>query len=130
MKLAIALFGTRISPRFDCAPELLRVTIENGEILSREKLLWRSLLPYARIAELAEMKVDMIICGAIDGISYNMLVQKGIRVYSWITGEAEKAVELFLKRELQPGMILMAGQKGRQWRCRKGARWRWNNFHP
>lgn len=130
MKLAIPLFGKRISPRFDCATELLLITIENKEALKREKLLWRGLHAYERITELIKMGVDMLICGAIDGFSHTLLAQKGIKVYSWVTGEAENAIELFLKGHLQPGMILMPDGKSGRWRFRRGAGWRWNNFHP
>ncbi len=130
MKLAIPLFGTRISPRFDCAQELLIFTIEDGKILKKEKLLWRGVSPYDRIAELGKMGVNMVICGSVDGFFHNLLHQRGIRVYSWVTGDVEKAVELFLIGELQPGMILMPGGRRGRWRCGRRAGWRWKNFHP
>jgi predicted Fe-Mo cluster-binding NifX family protein len=130
MKLAIPLFGTRISPRFDCAQELLMFTIEDGKIIKKDKLLWRGVNLYERIAELGKLGVNMVICGALDGFSHTLLRQRGIRVYSWVTGNAEKIVEIFLRGELHPGMILMPGGRRGHWRCGRRAGWRWENFHP
>jgi predicted Fe-Mo cluster-binding NifX family protein len=130
MKLAIPLFGTRISPRFDCAQELLIFTIEDGKILKKEKLLWRGVSLYERIAELGGLGVNIVICGAVDGFSHTLMHQRRIGVYSWVTGNAEKIVEIFLRGELQPGMILMPGGRRGRWRCGRRAGWRWKNFHP
>ncbi len=35
MKVAIPIFGPRVSPRFDCAPSLLLFTVEDGKVVER-----------------------------------------------------------------------------------------------
>jgi len=125
MKLAIPLFGTRISPRFDCAPALMLVTLENGEVVKKERLLLGGLNPLERIAKLSEIGANVVICGAIDGFSHSLLIQRGIRIYSWVTGDAEKALKLFINGDLQPGIIIMPGGKRGCWRFRRGAKWKW-----
>ncbi len=38
MKIAIPIFGNRISPRFDFSPEMWIIEVEKGKVVGQEKL--------------------------------------------------------------------------------------------
>ena len=117
MKIAIPVFNTKISPRFDITQGFILLQIEKSNITKREKLPTNNWPSSAKIKRLVDMDVDTLICGGIDLESMQQLNFNGIKIYSWITGEIEDAVTRFLNQGLESGIIL--GPQGR----RKG-RWR------
>lgn len=121
MKIAIPLFDTRVSPRFDCAQKFLVLWIENGQVLRRQVLLLKERVLIERIKKLAELKINALICSGIDGFSERQLFLHGIKVFSWITGEIEDVLRCFLEGNLESGMMMGAGGRccGR-WRFRQG----------
>ncbi len=104
MKIAIPLFGNRISPRFDYSPELWVITVEQGEVIFQEKLPITNLNLPQRLSQLTSMGVDHLICGGIDGYCLNHLGRNGIGVLYNIVGEAEVAFQLFIEGKLSPGI--------------------------
>ena len=118
MKVAIPVFHTKISPRFDSTQGFLLLRIEKSDVIKREKLPTKNWPSSAKIKQLVELEIDTLICGGIDLESVQQLNFNGIKIYSWITGEIEDAVTRFLSRGLESGIIL--GPRGQ----RKG-RWRW-----
>jgi predicted Fe-Mo cluster-binding NifX family protein len=96
MILAIPIFGCEISPRFDCAREMLLFRVEGGEILDQRTLpiIEANTLKWARI--LSALKVQQIICSGIDDFSVRMLNGMGIQVFPWISGDAHEALKGFL----------------------------------
>lgn len=129
MKIAVPIFGKVISPRFDGAQVMVLLTVENGEVVAKEKWRTQNLPPLSLIRKLSGAEVDVLICGNIDSVSEEAVEAMGIKLIPWVTGEAEDAVACFLKGELAPGSIVGAqGVCGRwgvgmgRWGCRKG-RW-------
>ena len=117
MKIAIPVFQTKISPRFDSTQGFILLHIENSSVLEREELTTKGWPVSAKLKQLVDLGVDMLICGGIDVKSMQHLNSNGIQVYSWITGQVDDAIACFLRRGLESGTIL--GNDGR----RKG-RWR------
>jgi predicted Fe-Mo cluster-binding NifX family protein len=117
MKVAIPVFGHRVSPRFDFAPGLILFTLEKGKIVEREELSLTPWSPWQRVEKLKELQVQTLICGGIDGDSENMLLQQRIQVIPWIAGEAQEALDAFLKGNLQPGATMYPGcsRRGHRW---------------
>ena len=109
MKVAIPVFGPRVSPRFDFAPGILVFTLEDGKVLEREEISLRPWNPWQRVEKLKELQVQTLICGGIDGISERILLQHRIQVIPWIAGEAEAALEAFLEGKLEPGVAVHLG---------------------
>jgi predicted Fe-Mo cluster-binding NifX family protein len=66
VKMAIPLFGSRVSPRFDCASAFLIVIVEQGEETQRQVLAAAGWTPEQRVAELKALAVNAVICGGID----------------------------------------------------------------
>jgi len=123
VKIAIPLFGTRISPRFDCSQTFLVIEVEHGQSVQKQKVLVCESSPIKRIRNLAVLQIDILICGGIDAFSERQLYLHGIRVFSWITGEAEDVLCCFLEGKLESGMMM--GADGRccgRWRFRGESR--------
>ena len=102
MKVAISLFGPLVSPRFGYSPEMVLVTIEGGEVVSRERLYTGGLNIPHLLNHLVASNVDALICGGIDGFCYRQLVSRGITVVPDVRGDAETALRFFLRGRLRP----------------------------
>ena len=111
MKIAIATFATRVSPRFDCAQSVLVITIDEGEPPQRQQLAVGQWAPHERIDRLLELDVDTVICGGIDRWSVASLQSAGVTIYGWVTGEVEDALAAFLRGDL--GAEAAKGGNGR-----------------
>jgi len=122
MKVAIPIFGPRVSPRFDCAPGLLLFNLEDGKVVGSEKFSLQSWDRLQRLQKLKEIGVQTLICGGIDGHSAQVLSDYRIRVIAWVAGEADEALRLFLEGKLRPGVELCPPCRRGQ---KRGRRFRW-----
>jgi predicted Fe-Mo cluster-binding NifX family protein len=52
--------------------------------------------------KLADRKVDKLICGGIDGFCTRILNGMGIQVIPWVNGDAQQALESFVKGSFYP----------------------------
>jgi len=103
MKIAIALFKNKVSPRFDLSPKLWIIREENGKVVHQEKISLEGLTIQQRIEKLYLNGVTKVICGGIHDFSLNQLRYMGIEVFHNVMGEAELAFLYFLKKQLQSG---------------------------
>jgi predicted Fe-Mo cluster-binding NifX family protein len=115
MKIAIPLFGTRVSPHFDHALTALLVQVENGTVIKRHEVSLGAFDSMQRIALFKNEAIDTIICGGVSTFLQNLLKEQNIRVIPWITGEAQEALELFMRGALEPGTMVCQGRR-RRWR--------------
>ncbi|MCK4547184.1 MAG: hypothetical protein KAW17_07060 [Candidatus Eisenbacteria sp.] len=124
MVIAIPIFGSRVSPRFDHAQELLLIKEAEGRVVESKRVIFGDSGPLERVARLAALHTNVVICGGISGFLARQLAFRGVRVYSWVTGEAEDALGCFLTGQLETG--LMAGPRGPcgRWRLGRGGRGR------
>lgn len=112
MKIAIPLFGSRISPRFDVSPEIQIIRVEGGKVVLKENVPVAHLTLTQRLDQLTSIGVNKLICGGIDGFCLNQLGTKGIEVIHNVAGEAGEALNLFFKGALRPGFCCN-GKRGR-----------------
>lgn len=117
MKVAIPLFGSWVSPRFGFAPEMLIVTIEGRGVSSQHKVLTNHLTPMQRINQLSDLGIEVVICGGIDCFCCRQLNNLGISIVSDVAGEADEALDLFLKGILRTGY---RAQRRKSRGCGKG----------
>jgi len=106
MKIAIPVFHTKISPRFDSTQEFILLEIDQSGVVEREHLSTRGWPLAAKVKQLVKSGVDILICGGIDRESLQHLSFNGLKVYSWVTGEVEDAITCFLDHGLESGIIL------------------------
>lgn len=97
---AIALFGTRISPRFDCAREFMLITTSDSTVTDKHTESINEMIPSRKVRRLADLKVDTLICGGIDEPSRHCLRTLGIEVLANKRG----SVDDVLRRCLSPSL--------------------------
>lgn len=121
MKIAIPVFHTKISPRFDQTQGFVLLETQNASVVSREHLTTKGWSVIEKMKQLVNLKVDTLICGGIDRASLQYLSLNGVNIYSWVTGEVGDAVTCFLENRMKPGIIL--GEQGQtlgRWQFCKG----------
>lgn len=101
MRLAIPLFGPRVSPRFDHAPRLLLLSVEGRRVVAREEISLFHLTPWQRVEKLKELGAQVVICGGIDQTCRQWLAASRIQVIPQVGGEAGQAVNDFLAGRLR-----------------------------
>jgi predicted Fe-Mo cluster-binding NifX family protein len=111
MKIAIPLFGTRVSPRFDFSPEIRIITVEDGKVVHQENFPVAHLNLTQRLDQLVSNGVNKVICNGIDDFCLNQLGSRGIDVVHNVVGEAEIASNLFMKGRLRPGFCCERREK-------------------
>jgi len=105
-KLAIPLFGTRISPHFTYADMALLVNIENNAVVQSREIALGIADELQRIQYFKSLEIDTLICGGISNIAERILAEQAVNVISWVSGEARDALEQFLLKRLVPGACL------------------------
>jgi len=118
MKIAIPVFGSRISPRLDRAKKILLIKIEEKDrkVLSFKEKEFQTFGNGENRDFYISNEIDMVICGGLSIEMQAFLVKHKIRVISWVTGEAQKALGLFIEGKLASGTMLCSGMKLRKWR--------------
>ena len=128
MKIALPIWNGRISPVFDTARELLVVEAQDGKEIARSRqALDGSVLPQ-RAARLAELRVDVLLCGAISRPMAGMLAASGIKVVPFVAGDVEEVVAAYLAGRFPEQRFAMPGCCGRGFRFR-GSRWHGQGIH-
>lgn len=112
-KVLLTLDGNNIAPRFDLAPEVMIVTLdqEGGIEETKTVVLPRpssEMLCHVAISE----NVHLAVCGGIEEEYLRYLDWKKIEVIHSVIGPAEIAVERVRKGNLRSGNILFEKQKG------------------
>jgi predicted Fe-Mo cluster-binding NifX family protein len=117
VKIAIPLFNSRVSPRFDFAGRLLCVTIADGKIIERQEFSLINFDTIKRISLLCELKVDVMLCGGISSFAQRFIQSRGIEVIPLVQGEVEKVLDLFINGNLSAAIIpVIPGKKFRHHR--------------
>ena len=115
MRIAIPVFGNRISPRFDFALEFGLFETVGKIIMDRKDISCEGWGDGERVSRLKNLGVDALICGGLPKHLRDALADSGIRVIPWIAGNAGEALALFLEERLDPGMVICSGRgKGRR----------------
>jgi predicted Fe-Mo cluster-binding NifX family protein len=93
MKIAITVWGNRISPVFDAASALLLVEMGETEPLGRDLRLFQPSRHDSFIALLLENDVQLLICGAICEGAVRRVEAAGVEVIPFLTGEVDSFIE-------------------------------------
>lgn len=117
MKIAIPLFGTRISPHFDYAKTALLITIEGSKVIESNEVLLGDCDAIQRVLHFKNAEITTLICGGVSNIAERMLAEKNITVIPWISGDAQDALKLFLQGRLTAGAMLCNGRRKRRRFC-------------
>jgi predicted Fe-Mo cluster-binding NifX family protein len=116
MRIAIPIFGNRISPRFDFAPHLGLFDTEGKKVIASRDVCCDGWGDVERISRLKDLGINTLICGGLPDHLLGILTTYEIRVIPWIAGNADEALELFLQGRLKQGMVICT-ERGRKRRC-------------
>ncbi len=120
MKIAITIWGNRVSPVFDAAATLLVVQIENRMVVKKSYESFDPETPFDLIKLLKKMQVPVLICGAISTKPADLIVNNDIKLISFVTGNALKLIENFARKQTIEKSNMMPG-------CSKQYCWRQNS---
>jgi len=111
MVLAMPMRKGKISAYLDLAESLLLVRIEGGRECSRESIAIEDKSLVSRVYALAELAVDVLVCGATSREVPEMLAKRRIGVIPGIRGEPDPVVAAYLSGLLPHPHDLKGGVK-------------------
>jgi len=111
MRIAIPVWGEKVSPLLDAASRLLIVETDQGSEIARFQMALDEGEPNRKVRRITEMGVDVLICGAVSDSVLRALVSTGIRIISDISGHAGDVVDSFLRGSTFDSRLLMPGCK-------------------
>lgn len=117
MKIAITVWGNRVSPVFDAAGTLFIAHIENRMIIKKSYTSFNPEMPSDLIKRLKKMQVSVLICGAISTKPADLIVENDIKLISFVTGNALKLLDNFAQKQTIEKTFMMPG-------CSKQYCWR------
>jgi len=100
MIAAFATWNSRIAPVFDVAHKLHLVHWDGVEISKESEALLHAESPAQIALTLAELHVDVLVCGAISQHLQAMVVAYGIEVIPFVAGELHQVIEAWLQGKL------------------------------
>ena len=100
MKIAVTYDNGTIFQHFGKTENFKVYEVENGQVLSGEVISSNGSGHSALAGLLAGQKVDVLICGGIGGGAQAALTEAGIELCAGAQGDADQAVEAYLKGEL------------------------------
>ncbi|UCG53694.1 MAG: NifB/NifX family molybdenum-iron cluster-binding protein [Candidatus Latescibacterota bacterium] len=100
MKVAIPRLGEVVAPCLEYSATMAIFTVENGKIVDQLDFPLRSREPLDRIRLLRDQQVDTIICGGVQDVFEDLLRARGIQLISWVSGNIENLLDLFLHGRL------------------------------
>lgn len=117
MKIAITVWGNRVSPVFDAAGTLFVAHIKNRMIIKKSYTSFNPEMPSDLIKLLKKMQVSVLICGAISTKPADLIVENDIKLISFVTGNALKLLDNFAQKQTIEKTFMMPG-------CSKQYCWR------
>ncbi len=99
----------RISPLLDAAARLLLVTRRRGREVARKEVVLPPLPPPELARNVAELRVDVLLCAALSEALRRELARRGVRVKAHLCGETEAVLQAFCRDRLNRSEFQMPG---------------------
>ena len=100
MRIAVTYENGQVFQHFGHTEEFKIYEIEDGKVISTEIIGSNGSGHSALAALLDERKIDVLICGGIGGGAQTALAERGIELCAGADGNADQAVEAYLRGEL------------------------------
>lgn len=113
MRTAFAQLNDRIAPVFDAAHQIWVVETESGRILHQWSAVLSEGLMLEKALQLAALKIDTLVCGAISRPLEAMTAGYGIRVVSFVAGDLREVVTAWYQGRLGTAAFAMPGCRSR-----------------
>ncbi|MDT8378137.1 MAG: NifB/NifX family molybdenum-iron cluster-binding protein [Desulfotignum sp.] len=99
MKLAVTVWGNRISPVFDAASTLLVAEIKNKKIAGQYYTAFDPQSPVDLIHTLKKNHVAILVCGAISKTPASLILDQQIHLISLVTGNVRQFLDSFALKQ-------------------------------
>ena len=107
LKIAVTIWGNRISPVFDASANLLVAEIENSAVMNKTFMTISPDTPKILVSLLNRLGVTVLICGAISQKASEIIVRSRIELISFVTGNTERFLESFaFKNEIEKAFMM------------------------
>jgi predicted Fe-Mo cluster-binding NifX family protein len=118
MKVAVMLYGARVSPRFNYSQRALIVEMDGRQEIYRRKMPVQGCAPEQITELLLKEGVELVICGGINHCFQEFFKERGIAVIWGIIGDLEHVLTAFQANQLVAGMgcCPQRSRTGRQFR--------------
>jgi predicted Fe-Mo cluster-binding NifX family protein len=125
MRVAIPIFGQRVAPVFDWCRRIAVVDTDAVEQAERREADLAGVMPFHRPDRLADLGVEVLLCGGISPSVAQLVEAHGIRVVPWVAGDVDAVLAEFLAGRLPSERFMMPGCPGGGGgrRRRRGRRW-------
>jgi predicted Fe-Mo cluster-binding NifX family protein len=109
MKTAFTVWNDRIAPLFDVAGKIHLVESEAGHITAQTSICLDDPSPALKVRRLADLGVQMLVCGAISRAAQNILTAYGIELIAYIGGDLDAVIKAWRHNELSTDILRMPG---------------------
>ena len=113
-KAAFSVWDNRIAPVFDVARHMLLVETHGGRIISETRKTIDNDFPLRRALFMADLGIDILICGAISRALAEAIAAYGIRLIPFVTGELGEVKKAWLSGGVNSRRFAMPGCCGRR----------------
>ncbi|MBE0584779.1 MAG: NifB/NifX family molybdenum-iron cluster-binding protein [Desulfofustis sp.] len=93
MKIAMTVWGNRVSPVFDSAQTILLAEIKDQTVIWEQREFIAGQIPTRLARMLVDKGIDTLICGAISEQPAGIIEASGIKLISFVSGNAAKLLE-------------------------------------
>jgi predicted Fe-Mo cluster-binding NifX family protein len=109
MKAAFSVWDNRIAPVFDVSRQILLVETKAGRIISERREALADTIPEQKAACLAELGVDILVCGAVSRPLQEMIAAYDIRVIPFLAGDMREVIDAWLAGRGKIDLFAMPG---------------------
>ena len=100
MRIAVTYEAGQIFQHFGHTENFKLYDVQDGKVIDSQVVGTNGSGHGALAVLLSECDVNVLICGGIGGGAQVALAEAGIQLYGGVSGDADAAVEAFLKQEL------------------------------
>ena len=108
-RIAVTVWGQRVSPVFDSARTLLIAEIDGNTLINVSHLTFDPERPLELLHMLRAQRVALIICGAVSEGPATMIEAAGIDLLPFITGDVRQILEAYRQGQLVGAEFKMPG---------------------
>ena len=128
-RIAIPVWNDCVSNVVDFAHQLLLIEVEDSKDTKHTRIPFGWQATQQQVKQLAELKIDVLICGTLSRSLASMLMATRMEVIPFVTGPVDEVLNAYLNGYLDQSEFLQPGCNLRTRRhfCREyahGHRWR------
>ena len=111
MRVAVALFGQEVSPRFGCTSQMLLATVGEGGVQVEGVRDLRGLAPWQWPELLSSLGVEKVVCGGVHRQFLTEMERHGLEVIWGVIGPADEALAALHKGTLRSDGFVCPGRR-------------------